>query len=196
MTQAHPRTIAAATGLVGCLLLAACGSSSPTSANTPAARTTDSTTSASPSDATGTTGTTVSTSSATDHAASTSACSLITRQEAGAALSTDPGPGQGATSHGASSCMYGTSPSIVTVNLIPSRGKADYEHLRAQATAGQLVDVAGIGDAAFATFNGPAASIDFCKGDTFVAVVIIVGRTSAPPNDQAITLAKTAASRI
>src|SRR6185437_12673223 len=39
MTQAHPRTVAAtASGLAGCLLLAACGSSSPTHANTSASQ--------------------------------------------------------------------------------------------------------------------------------------------------------------
>jgi hypothetical protein len=80
--------------------------------------------------------------------------------------------------------------------IVPSRGKAAYDHLRAQATAGQLVDISGVGDAAFGTFNGPAASIEFYKGDTFVAVVLITARATAPPKDQAIALAKTAASRI
>ncbi len=186
---------AAATGLAAGLLLAACSSSSPTSANTPITRSSSSVTSSSAADPTSTTATAVGATSPVVRAG-TNACALVSEQEAGAALGTDPGAGQTVTSHGASSCMYGTSPVILTVNLVPNGGKAAYDQLRAHGIAGQLVDIPGVGDAAFGTFHGPAAGVDFYKGDTFVAVVLVIGQASTPPKDQAIGLAKTAASRI
>lgn len=196
MTQPRPRTCAASVlAVAACLLLAACGSSSPTHANTTTARSNDTTASSSPVHPTSTAGAKVGTSSPAAPAA-TNACALVTEKEAGAALGADPGPGRDVASHGASSCMYSTSPSLVTVNALPSAGKADYEHLRAQAPGGRVVNIAGVGDAAFATFSGPAASIDFYKGDTFVAVVLITGRAGSPPKARAIALARTAASRI
>lgn len=183
---------AAATGLAAGLLLAGC-TTSPTNANTPLTGSNANATSSSPAAPTSTTATAVGASSP-GAPAGTNACALVSEQEAGAALGTDPGAGQAVTSHGASSCMYGTSPMIVTVNLVPTGGKAAYDHLH--ATAGQLVNIPGVGDAAFGTFHGPAAGIDFYKGDIFVAVVLVTGQASAPPKDQAIALAKMAASRI
>ncbi len=124
----------------------------------------------------------------------TTACSLITEQEAGTALGADPGPGQDATAHGASSCIYGTSPEIVTVNMLPTGGKAAYDHARALAPADRLIDVAGVGAAAFGLFTGPAANIWFYQGDTMIAIGLITGGAATPPKDQATALAKTAAS--
>jgi hypothetical protein len=195
MTHQRSRSLTgAATGLAAGLLLVGCSSSATTHANTPTTRATNAgATSSSPTAATSTTATPVGGSSPAA-LAGTSACVLVNEQEAGAALGADPGAGQAVTSHGASSCMYGTSPRILTVNLVPTGGKAAYDHLH--ATSGQLVDISGVGDAAFGTFHGPAAGIDFYKGDTFVAVVLVTGQASAPPKDLAIALAKTAASRI
>jgi hypothetical protein len=197
MTHPHPRTIAAAalSGAVS-LLLAACGNSSPTHANTPITHSSGSATSSSPADPTSTTATPLGATSAAAPTAGTTACALVTEQEAGAALGADPGAGQDATSHGASSCMYGTSPMIVTVNLVPTGGKAAYDHTRGLAPAGRAVDVAGVGAAAFGVFTGPAADIWFYKGDTMVAIGLITGGATTPPKDQATVLAKTAADRI
>jgi hypothetical protein len=150
MTHPHPRTGAAtALGIAASLLLAACSSSSPTHANTPIAHSNNSATSSSPADPTSTTGTPVGAISAAAPTGGTNACLLVTEQEAAAALGADPGPGQDVTAHGASSCMYGTSPLIVTVNLLPTGGKAAYDHARGLAPAGHLVDVTDVGAAAF-----------------------------------------------
>lgn len=189
MTERRRSTTAraAAWGMAASLLLAGCSSASPSPGKT--APVPDGSTTVSP--------TAGSAAAAPEPAAAaTAACSLVTEQEAGAALGADPGRGQAVSSHGASSCMYGASPAIVTVNVVPARGKAAYDHVRAQAGAGQLVDIAGVGDAAFGTFSGPAASVQFYKGDTFVAVVLFTGRAGASPKDQVVILAKTAAGRL
>jgi hypothetical protein len=206
MTTAHQRAgTATVLGLVGCVLLAGCSSGSDTHADVPAAHANSGIGSSSPADpvgtagTTGTTGTTATPPGVTSSAAApanTSICALITEQEASTALGADPGPGEDTSSHGASSCVYGTAPMIVTVNLVPSRGKAAYDQLRARAPAGRIVDIAGIGDAAFGTTSGPAAGVDFYKGDAFVAVVLVAGLAGTTPKDQAIVLAKAAAARI
>jgi hypothetical protein len=85
---------------------------------------------------------------------------------------------------------------IVTVNLIPTGGKADFDHARGLVPAGRVVDIAGAGTAAFSVFTGPAADIWFYKGDTMVAIALIVGDAPTPPQDQATVLAKAAADRI
>ncbi|MDQ6728358.1 MAG: hypothetical protein M3066_19675, partial [Actinomycetota bacterium] len=129
-------------------------------------------------------------------AAGVTACSVITEDDAGAALGADPGPGEGVTHLGASSCAYGNSPSLVTVNLLPSGGKVAYDHAWAGAATGQLVAIPGVGDAAFGATKGPMASVEFYKGDALVTVVLIVGETGTPPQDRALTLAKSAARRM
>jgi hypothetical protein len=197
MSQAHQRVgTATALGVVGCVLLAGCSSSSATHANAPTTQASNGAASSSPAGATRSTAKPVAATSAVAPTAGIKICSLITEQEASTALGADPGPGQDTTSHGASSCMYGTSPKIVTVNLVPSRGKAAYDQLRAHAPAGRVVDVAGVGDGAFGTSSGPATGIDFYKGDAFVAIVLVAGLSGTPSKDQAIVLAKAAAARI
>jgi hypothetical protein len=197
MRDAHPRAIAAAAlGSAVSLLLTACSSSSPTQANAPTVHSSGPASSSSPADPTSTSATPVSETSAAAATAGTTACVLVTEQEAGTALGADPGAGQDATSHGASSCIYGTSPMIVTVNLVPTGGKAAYDHIRGLAPAGRAVDVAGVGVAAFGVFTGPAADIWFYKGDALVAIGLITGGATTPPKDQATVLAKTAADRI
>lgn len=112
------------------------------------------------------------------------------------ALGADPGPGQESAAHGASSCIYGASPTLVSVDLLPTGGKAAYNHARGQVPAGQLDDVAALGDGAFGVFNGSAAEIWFYRGDGMVAVGLIIGGTATPLKDPAIVLAKLAAGRI
>lgn len=197
MTHTHQRAgTATALGVIGCLLLVGCSSNSATHAGAPAAHASTGAASSSPADPPGTTSAPVDATSPAAPTTRTKICSLITEQEASTALGTDPGPGQDTTSHGASSCMYGTAPMIVTVNLVPSGGKAAYDQLRAHAPAGRTVDVAGVGDAAFGTSSGPATGIDFYKGDTFVAVVLVAATASTPSKNRAIVLAKAAAARI
>jgi hypothetical protein len=198
MTQLHRRATAlAASGAAASLLLAACSSSSPTQAKTEAAVAARNTGSSPVADPTSASGTPLGATSPAAPTGGVDVCALVTEQEAGTALGTDPGPGEVvAGARGASSCLYGQLPAMVTVNLVPSRGQADYDHLRAQAKPGQLFDVSGVGDAAFRVSSGRAASVDFYKGDTFVAVGVITGQAGAPPGAQALALAKAAAGRI
>lgn len=101
---------------------------------------------------------------------------------------------------GASACVYGQlpSPGIVTVNVVPSVGKAGFEKAREMKRVGKPEDVAGLGDGAFAALIGPAASIEFYRGDTLVVVgVVSMGPNKArDPKDLALTLAKLTLGRM
>jgi hypothetical protein len=206
MIPAHHRTVAtAALGAVASVLLAGCSSSAPAvSANaagnssTPAVNAVPSSSVvAAPTSGPAQTPVAASTPAHATTSGGGHACSLVTEQEASAALGADPGPGQSDTSGPASSCMYGSSPSIVTVNLVPVGGKQYFDHARqVTGSAGHEVTVSGIGDEAFSVASGPAASVEFVKGDALVAIVILRGMTGSPAIAQATVLAKLAASRI
>ncbi|HMH58716.1 MAG TPA: hypothetical protein VK537_06010, partial [Galbitalea sp.] len=95
------------------------------------------------------------------HAASSAvtACMLVTEQDASAALGADPGPGTAAAQSGVSACTYGTAPRMVSVHLSPA-GKAEYNQMHAAPIDGAtMVDLDGIGTAAFGAFVPPVASI-------------------------------------
>lgn len=198
MTHAHRRILAAATAS---LLLTAC-SSSPTPEthiSRPTVHAADTTSSAGvpATDKASSADAAAGTTAPATPTSGVQACSLVTEREATAALGRDPGVGVGTSRPGASSCAYGTyrARSIVTVNLVPVSGKADFDHLRRAAPTGQIADVAGVGDAAFGVSQGPSASVWFTKGDTLVAVAVLTG-AGAPPTTQATILARSAASRI
>jgi uncharacterized protein DUF3558 len=185
MSHSRQRTIVAtAIGIAGCLLLAGCSGGSPGQAPSSTAH-----------PATGA-ATTIGTAPPTAHAGAVDPCSLVTEDEAGAALGADPGPGEMSTAHGASSCIYGESPTLVSVSLVPNGGKAAYLQARSQAPAGQLNDVAALGDGAFGVFTGSAAEIWFYQGDSMVAVGLIVGGSATPLKDPAVVLAELAAGRL
>ncbi len=192
--------ILTALGMAGFLLLAACSSGTSSGAKPATTRGGRSATSSTRVDPTSssTTATPASVVVTTSPAPAgvKGACSLVTRQEVGTALGADPGPPTKDATHTAVSCLYGTMPSIVSVDYLPARGKADYERVRAQAPAGRVTDVAGVGDAAFAVSSGRSAQIEFYKGDAFVAVGVLTGRATSPPKDQALALAKIAAARL
>jgi hypothetical protein len=137
---------------------------------------------------------------AADSSAGGTACTLVTEQEVGAVLGTDPGAGSAITSHGASQCQYGTfQTAFVLVNLNPSQGKPFYDHARNNpkvSQAGAVTDVSGVGDRAFGIFGHGTASIYFNKGDALVLVMVEIRTATSPPKAQALALAKTAASRI
>ena len=125
------------------------------------------------------------------------ACSLITQQEAATALGADPGPGDGAANLGASSCTFGSSPALVSVNVLPTNGMAALKNMQAHATGhNKLTPVPGIGDAAFIVTGGPSASVMFAKGDAMVAVLIVASGAPTPASQSALTLARLAASRL
>jgi hypothetical protein len=182
MSHFHPRIVATVVlGLVGSLLLAGCsgGPLNPTHAAAAPA-------SAAPSAAV----------SASAHAGVVAACSLITEQEASTALGTDPGAGAADSQGIATSCTFGTPPSILRVDLVPSGGKAGYEHALEIAKAHPLVMISGVGDEAFGTFNNGIGAIDFHKGDAVVIVVLAPLDASKASQDKVLELARSAAGRL
>lgn len=132
-------------------------------------------------------------------AAGGNACELVTEQEVGTALGTDPGVGSPFTSHGASQCQYGTyQTAFVLVNLTPAQGAAAYDMMHGN-TAGNgvaVADVAGVGDRAFEISGPNTDSIYFDKGDALVLVTVTIHTATSPPKDQALALARAAAGRI
>jgi hypothetical protein len=132
----------------------------------------------------------------TGSAAGTTACSVVTEDDAAKALGADPGPGEAASHVGASSCAYGAAPSLVTVDLVPSGGRSAYDHARGLAAPGQLVDIGGVGEGAFGVSKGPLSSIEFYKGDALVTVVVMIGNGGTSSQDHAVALAKVAAGRL
>ena len=128
---------------------------------------------------------------------STHACSLITQAEAATALGADPGPGEEtAAARGASSCIFGQSPSLVTVNLVPTQGKADLAHLVSGVPGGKLSPISGVGESGYSFAVGPSAGVWFVKGDALVAVAIVATGASNGSAANALTLAKLAAGRL
>ena len=125
------------------------------------------------------------------------ACSLITQAEAATALGADPGPGEETTlPGGVSSCIFGQMPAMVTVNVVPTKGKAYLAHIASQSPGGKLAPISGVGDGAYAFSTGPSASVWFSKGDTFAAVGIIASGAPKGSSVGALALAKIAAGRL
>ena len=139
-------------------------------------------------------------------------CSLVTEQEAAAALGFDPGPGRENPFGDPADCGFAlsrNSPGIALVDVRtgpPLGGQAGFERLRAQVAAkGDPVQtVSGIGDGAFARqsttggpSNGPIATFVFYKGATTVTLsVALDGAGTAVPASQVQALAVAAAGRL
>jgi Protein of unknown function (DUF3558) len=200
MTNPHRSTLAsAALAITGCLLLAACTSSAPAAQNdAPAVQTTAGATpatSVAPADPASTDAT-----PAAAPTTGTAACALVTEQEVGAVLGTDPGAGSAFSSHGASQCQYGNyATAFVLVNVTPSQGNAAYDLMHSKSNLGHglvVADVAGLGDRAFQVSGPNTASVYFDKGDVLVLVMVEIRTGTSPPKGQALALAKTAANRV
>ena len=126
------------------------------------------------------------------------ACSLISQQEAGAAIGSPVGAGtlSGNVAAGYTECEYGTANSAdgsLSVYMVTVNGKADFLHATSK-TSGHTSKVTGIGDGAFGTFAGAHAAIEFYRGDTLVTVILATGSGSA--KDKTMALASTAAGRV
>lgn len=182
MTYPRPRVAAIVLlGLTAALLLDGCSSGQTNPTNTAAASATGAPSAGdSPSANTG----------------AATACSLITQQEASAALGSDPGPGIAGVLGVATTCTFGTPPSVLTVDLVPTGGKAAYEQTHGGAKAHQLVTISGVGDAALGMFEGPIGAIYFYKGDALVSVLLTTNQANATSQDKMTALANTAAGRL
>jgi hypothetical protein len=200
MTNPPRRTCAAAAlAMAGCMLFAACSNSAPAAqTDAPAVQSTAGATpatSVAPTDPASTEAT-----PAAVPAGGTTACALVTEQEVGTALGTDPGPGSAFTSHGSSQCQYGNyATAFVLVNVTPSQGKAAYDLMHSKSNLGHglvVADVAGLGDRAFEVSGPNTASIYFDKGDALILVMVEIRTATSPPKGQALGLANTAVNRI
>lgn len=210
MTHGTTRRVVLLTSTVSCLLLTACSSATPTASAVNAATSvptagpgvvaaTTEPIPSRPADNTASAATPTTTTNVPDPTGhvSTTACELITEQEATTALGTDPGPGQetplGET---ASACTYLAGTSSLQLSLTPIGGKAVFDRERAGIPTGTtgVTDVSGVGDAAFSQITGTRAAINFDKNDALV--VIGLTNTGTPPTqDQLTTLATAAAGR-
>jgi hypothetical protein len=120
------------------------------------------------------------------------ACTIVTEQDASAALGSDPGPGVPDAQSGVTACTYGTAPSMVSVHVSPA-GKAEFDQMHGQPIEGTTaVDLSGIGDAAFGAFKDPVAAIAFYRGSSYVSIVIYADGSQ----DRAVALATAAADRL
>jgi len=181
MKNAHRRMLAATvTGLAASLLVTGCsiagtGASGPATSQPTGASTTVAPPSASP---------------GADAGAVAAACTVVTEEDASAALGLDPGPGIGVTVTRGTTCTYGAAPTMVSVH-VNQAGKAEYDQMHAKAVDG-VIELNGIGEAAIGTFHPPVAAIMFYQGTSFVSIVIY-GDDSP---ERAVTLATAAAGRL
>jgi hypothetical protein len=122
----------------------------------------------------------------------TSACTIVSEADVTTTLGFDPGPGVETAGFDATSCVFGSYPQMITVNLAPTAGKAGYDRLNQPPRVGTLVELSGPGDAAFAVVNPPVATVEFLHGDAVVAIVVV----SDGSQDAAVALAAAADSRL
>jgi hypothetical protein len=125
----------------------------------------------------------------------TTSCSLVTEDEATAALGSPAGTGVATVSNGSSRCVYGNGALDV---FLSSDSKAIFDQghsALASAPAGTWSDLPDLGDAAFTSHGGPVVSVEALEGQTLVSV-ILSGSTAAGPTDAAVTLMHGAVARL
>ena len=136
---------------------------------------------------------------ATGFAPDPHACTIVTEQEAMAALGNDPGAGAESYTAGVGNCVYGARSSVVRVSIDPTYGKAVYEgdlSSLKSANSAVVVDVPGVGDAAVVTPSGASqATVYFYKAKAFLEITVGV-ETGEPPKDKAVALATNVAGRM
>ena len=142
-------------------------------------------------------------------------CSVITRQNATAALGADPGPGDSTSTPAGGQCSYGTDGGGIILNIVkgPSalgnNAKAAVTRMTASALASKAKDtkgdviydtLPGIGDGAFVIGTGSSpdkaftsASLAFNTGDTLVTILLSFHPATSNPVTQVTNLAKAVA---
>lgn len=172
---------------VGCLLLASCS-----------AATTSTATSTAPSGANPAATSPAATSAATTAATAApvkaggsgmTACTLITEQDASAALGRAAGQGTAGGTAALSECIYDQGSLIVSMK---TDSKALYDRSHASAKAKGASDVPGIGDSAFKAGTDQSCTLLFVKGTTLVSIL----SGGAGAQDAAVAVAKVAASKL
>ena len=190
MSNRRPIWLVAVAAATGCLLLAACSSKSTTKppASAASAATAQATTAGS--------GAAPAATGGNNHA-----CSVVTEQEASTALGgPDLGPGQETPTSpaGVGSCVYGgVTGAGVRVSVESGHGKAVYDGLRSSYPSASTTDVPGVGDGAFEiTTSASQVTVSLYKGETYVAITLDTGATTAPLKDKVVALATNAAGRV
>jgi hypothetical protein len=182
--------------VVGCVLLASCGTAKPSTA--PAGANPAATSSVATPAASSVATPAASSEAATPAAAAAAvnaggsgmtACGLITEQDASAALGTAAGHGTAGGTAALSECIYAQGALIVSMK---TDSKALYDRSRIAALGKGASNVPGIGDSAFKSGTDKFCSMLFVKGTTLVS--ILVGETGA--QNVAVAVAKIAASKL
>ena len=144
-------------------------------------------------------------------------CSVITRQDATAALGFDPGPGDSTPTPAGGQCQYATDAGAINLNVVkgPSKlGKNAKDAVfrmnasalgqKATDTKGDVIydTLPGVADGAFVIGHGSnpgkfsAASLAFYAGDTLVTILLTFHPATLSPVTQVTNLAKTVALQL
>jgi hypothetical protein len=135
-------------------------------------------------------------------------CSLVTAQDAAAAMGSDLGAGLSTPEPWGGQCNIDDGTIILNVVTGPTAtgGKEGYDQYLAAAQQGKANDttgqsvldiVGGIGEAAFVNGGGPIAGCVFYVRDTMVTITVSTGNAQGPPPIAQITaIAKTAAAHL
>jgi hypothetical protein len=129
------------------------------------------------------------------------ACTVVTEQEATAAIGADKGAGQESAPGvpGVGDCIYGatTGAGVRLTMDVSGVGKAIYDGERSSYPAGSTTDIPGVGDGAFEiTTSGSQNTVYFYKGSAFVSITVDTGAPTDSPKDKAVVLATAAAGRV
>jgi hypothetical protein len=173
------RTRACLLLVASCLLLAACGPAKSTTGGSPAA-----------------TATTGATAGATSTAAAgggkgsgLTACDLITKDDASAAIGKTIGAGTPGGTAALSECIYDDGGLIVGMKT-DSLGFYNTSH--DSAVSKGATDVPGVGDSAFASGTANNCAMLFVKGTSVVSIIV----SESGARTIAVTVAKVAASKL
>src|SRR3984957_5440176 len=182
--------------VVGCVLLASCGTAKPptvpaganpaatSSVATPAASSV-----ATPAASSGAATPAAPAAAVNAGGSGMTACGLITEQDASGALGVAAGHGTAGGTAALSECIYDQGALIVSMK---TDSKALYDRSRIAALGKGAPNVPGIGDSAFKSGTDKFCSLLFLKGTTLVS--ILVGETGA--QNVAVAVAKIAASKL
>jgi hypothetical protein len=182
--------------VVGCVLLASCGTAKPSTA--PAGANPAATSSVATPAASSVATPAASSEAATPAAAAAAvnadgtgmtACGLITEQDASAALGTAAGRGTAGGTAALSECIYADGALLVSMK---TDSKALYDQSLAGARAKGLPNLPGIGDSAFKSGTDKFCALLFIKGTTLVSILL----GAADAQDRAVAVAKVAASKL
>lgn len=128
-------------------------------------------------------------------------CSLLSREEATAALGSDPGAGRPKRAGTGGSCTFvaRTTGNLVIAAITGPAAtiRSRFTYSARQPANKGFKPVSGIGDGAIMRANGKGAAMLFFKGTTLVSIVLTLSPKHVPtPAASVTTLGKAAAGRV